>query len=290
MRIGNLKGRLVLIDGDFASDVASTSGGRFSSDAQAVYARWDEFREWARDQDVAAGGNRFEQSELGPAVPRPPQVFAIGLNYARHAGESGFDVPENPVVFTKFVSSFTGADVDVVLTGDRVDWEAELVAVIGEGGRNIPEADGWSHIAGLTVGQDLSDRTIQFWGNPPQFSLGKSPAGFTPIGPWVVSVDEVAAGQDVNALGIRCVLTDDDGTERVLQDGNTRDLIFTLPALVARLSTIVELLPGDIIFTGTPEGVGIGRDPQEFLRPGQTLHTEIEGIGSIRQRFIAAGY
>lgn len=289
MRIGNLKGRLVLIDGDRALDVATSSGGLFAPDPQAAYSRWDEFREWAGTQDVAARGSRFERRELGPAVPRPPQVFAIGLNYARHAGESGFDVPDNPVVFTKFVSSLTGADADVELTSDRVDWEAELIAVVGTGGRNIPEADGWSHIAGLTVGQDLSDRTIQFWGDPPQFSLGKSPAGFAPVGPWVVSVDEIAAGHDVDALGIRCVLVTADGTERVLQDGNTRDLIFTVPALVSRLSAIVELLPGDLIFTGTPEGVGVGRNPQEFLRSGQMLRTEIDGIGAIRQRFVAAG-
>lgn len=286
MRIGNLNGRLVVIHDDLALDVETTSEGRFSADPQGVYARWDEFQEWAADQDVAGSGSKFEPGNLGPAVPRPPQVFAIGLNYASHAGESGFAVPDDPVVFTKFVSSLTGADVEVVLTGDRVDWEAELVAVVGTGGRDIAEAEGWSHIAGLTVGQDLSDRTIQFWGHPPQFSLGKSPAGFAPIGPWLVSVDEVAAEHDVNALGIRCVLREEDGTERVLQDGNSRDLIFTVPNLVARLSAVVELLPGDIIFTGTPEGVGIGRDPQEFLRPGQVLRTEIEGIGGIQQRFV----
>jgi 2-keto-4-pentenoate hydratase/2-oxohepta-3-ene-1,7-dioic acid hydratase in catechol pathway len=286
MRIGNLDGRLVLIDERRALDVETASDARFSSDPQAVYSRWDEFTEWASTQDAATGAV-YEARDLAAAVPRPSQVFAIGLNYANHAGESGFAVPADPVVFTKYVSSLTGADVDVALTGDRVDWEAELVAVIGRGGRDIPESQAWLHVAGLTVGQDLSDRTIQFWGDPPQFSLGKSGAGFAPLGPWVVTVDEVAAEHDENALGIRCVLIDEDGTERVLQNGNTRDLIFTIPELVARLSAVVELLPGDIIFTGTPEGVGVGRDPQEFLRAGQMLRTEIEGVGIIRQRFVA---
>ena len=107
-------------------------------------------------------------------------MFAIGLNYASHAGESGFDVPKDPVVFMKHVSSFAGPDVDVHLSGDTVDWEAELVAVIGVGGRNISEAEAWDHVEGFSVGQDLSDRTVQFWGHPPQFSLGKSRSGFSP--------------------------------------------------------------------------------------------------------------
>ncbi|WP_210603594.1 fumarylacetoacetate hydrolase family protein [Brevibacterium oceani] len=288
MRIGNLNGRLVLFEGRFAVDVQSASDGKFSSDPQAIYARWGEFREWADAASKRQSGVEYDFRDLGAAVPRPPQVFAIGLNYADHADESGFRAPDNPVVFTKYVSSFAGADVDVALTGERVDWEAELVVVIGEGGRDIPESESWAHIAGLAVGQDLSDRTIQFWGDPPQFSLGKSSAGFTPLGPWVASVDEVSAGHDINALGIRCVLHELDGTERVLQDGNTQLMIFSVPALVARLSSIVELLPGDVIFTGTPAGVGIGRNPQEFLRVGQTLYTEIDGIGAIVQRFIGS--
>ncbi|WP_235934536.1 fumarylacetoacetate hydrolase family protein [Paramicrobacterium chengjingii] len=275
-----------MFDDQLAIDVQGASDGRFSSDPQAIYAQWREFCEWADSSSTRQFGVEYDPRELGPAVPRPPQVFAIGLNYASHADESGFRAPENPVVFTKYVSSFTGADVDVVLTGERVDWEAELVVVIGQGGRDIPEAESWSHVAGLAVGQDLSDRTIQFWGNPPQFSLGKSLAGFTPLGPWVASLDEVATTHNINALGIRCVVRELDGTERVLQDGNSRHMIFPVPALVARLSAVVELFPGDVIFTGTPAGVGIGREPQEFLRAGQSLRTEIDGIGTVTQRFI----
>lgn len=284
MRIANLSGRLVLVSGDRALDVERASAGRFASDPQAVYGRWPEFTEWAAGQD-ASTGSVFANVDLQAAVPRPPQVFAIGLNYASHAGESGFDVPADPVVFTKFVSSFTGADVEVELTGDTVDWEAELVAVIGVGGRDIDEAHAWDHVAGLTVGQDLSDRTVQFWGDPPQFSLGKSRARFAPIGPSVVSVDEVASVGDPSDLRIVCSVTHADGTGEVLQDGRTRDMIFTVPALVARLSAVVELLPGDVIFTGTPEGVGLGRTPRMYLAAGDVLTTEIETIGAITQRF-----
>ena len=286
MRIANLSGRLVLVSGDRALDVEQASDGRFSSGPQAVYERWDEFTEWATGQD-AASGDPFEPRELGPAVPRPPQVFAIGLNYASHAGESGLNVPENPMVFTKFVSSFAGAEVEVELSGATVDWEVELVAVIGRGGRDIREEDAWSHVAGLTVGQDISDRTVQFWGEPPQFSIGKSLKGFAPIGPAVVTIDEVEAIADRSDLSIGCTLTRADGTTEVLQNGRTSDMIFPIPELVARLSSLVELLPGDVIFTGTPEGVGLGRTPRVYLEAGQTVTSEIEGLGSIRQHFVA---
>jgi 2,4-diketo-3-deoxy-L-fuconate hydrolase len=284
MRIANNFGRLALVEGNLALDVESASSGHFSSDPQAIYSQWPAFLEWARSQDVQAAGSPFNMASFGPCTPRPPQVFAIALNYGKHAGESGFDVPDNPVVFTKWPSSLTGPDADVVLTGNRVDWEAELVVVVGVGGRDIAKADAWAHIAGLTVGQDLSDRTVQFWGAPPQFSLGKSLAGFAPIGPWIVTVDEIRSGSNPDNLSIECILTDENGAKRVLQSGRSGDMIFTIPDLISRLSSLVELYPGDIIFTGTPDGVGIGREPQEFLKAGQTLTTTIEGIGSITQR------
>jgi 2-keto-4-pentenoate hydratase/2-oxohepta-3-ene-1,7-dioic acid hydratase in catechol pathway len=288
MRIANLTGRLVIVAGGRALDVEQSSSGQFGSDPQAVYGRWQEFVAWASTQDASTGAP-FDVADLQAAVPRPPQVFAIGLNYASHAGESGFDVPADPVVFTKFVSSFTGPDAYVTLTGDTVDWEAELVAVIGVGGRDIDEDRAWDHIAGLTVGQDLSDRTVQFWGHPPQFNLGKSRAQFAPVGPAVVTLDEVAAGADPSDLAVRCTVVRADGSSEVLQDGRTRDMIFTIPSLIARLSAVVELLPGDVIFTGTPEGVGHGRTPKLYLTDGDVLTTEIEALGSITQRFTAGG-
>jgi 2-keto-4-pentenoate hydratase/2-oxohepta-3-ene-1,7-dioic acid hydratase in catechol pathway len=229
----------------------------------------------------------YTTADLLPPVPRPSQVFGIGLNYADHAAESKLDLPENPLVFAKFPSSLTGADVEVKLAGDKVDWEAELVVVIGRTGRDIAESDAWDHVAGLSVGQDLSDRAVQWWGNPAQFNLGKSFAGYAPVGPAVVSLDEVRAGHDLDALAIRSTISDGDGDEpRTLQDGNTRDLIFPITDLVARLSAIVELRAGDLIFTGTPAGVGAGLKPPVFLRPGQVMTTEIEGVGTIRQRLV----
>ena len=288
MLIANLAGRLSLLQDHLALDVERASDGEFGPDPQAAYEDWATFSTWASGVQVDghALAVRFAQRDLGPPVPRPSQVFAIGLNYADHAAEADLQVPEHLVVFTKFASCLTGADVDVRLSGDRVDWEAELVVVIGRGGRDVPVADAWSRVAGLCVGQDLSDRTVQSRGAPAQFSMGKSFAGYGPVGPAVVTLDALA-GHDVDALRITCEVVDQDGAApRVLQDGSTADMVFDVPELVSRLSAVVDLHPGDLIFTGTPAGVGLGRDPQEFLRPGQVLTTRIEGVGAIRQRLV----
>ncbi|WP_375399738.1 fumarylacetoacetate hydrolase family protein [uncultured Amnibacterium sp.] len=291
MRIANLQGRATLVSGSTGLDVEGASDGRFSADPAALWSDWAGFVAWASTVDVAghADARPFEESDLLAPVPNPSQVFGIGLNYADHAAESSMEVPENPLVFTKFPSSLAGSDVTVRLTGDRVDWEAELVVVIGRGGRDIPVDEAWDSVAGFTVGQDISDRTVQSQGKPPQFSLGKSFQNYAPTGPAVVTIDELrSAGHDPEALRVRCEIVDEQGGEpRTLQDGTTADLIFPVVQLVARLSAIVELRPGDLIFTGTPAGVGLGRTPQVFLKPGQRLTTEIEGLGIIRQTFVA---
>jgi len=290
MRIANLTGRAVLLADARALDVERASGGRFGADPQSVWNDWAAFRAWAASIDPAAHPDSaaFDPVDLGAPVPRPSQVFGVGLNYADHAAESKMELPEHPLVFTKFPSSLTGPAVTVRLSGDRVDWEAELVAVIGRGGRDIRQSNGWDAVAGLTVGQDLSDRTVQSWGKPAQFNLGKSFPGYAPTGPAVVTLDEVRAAADPDALGITCRIADaEGGVFRTLQDGTSRDMIFKVPRLVAELSAIVELLPGDLIFTGTPSGVGMGRDPQIFLTPGQCMVTEIEALGTIEQRFVA---
>lgn len=286
MRIANNSGRLALVDGDHILDVESTSGGAFSADPMAVFGRWTELGDWATTVDVAGHPDATALSDaiLDAPSPRPRQVFGIGLNYADHAAESGLPLPEKPVVFTKFSSSVAGPDVEVRLPGETVDWEAELVVVIATGGRRIPVAEARSHIAGYTVGQDLSERTVQWQDQPPQFSVGKSFENFAPIGPCIVTLDELT---HADALGISATIVAVDGTESVMQDGNTDQLVFSVDELIARLSEIVELLPGDLIFTGTPPGVGAGRDPKRFLVEGETLVTEIEGIGRITQRFVA---
>ncbi len=169
------------------------------------------------------------------------------------------------------------------LPGATVDWEAELVVVIGHGGRHIAASDARAHIAGYTVGQDLSERTVQWQGQPAQFSIGKSYEGFAPTGPVVVTLDEFA---DPDRLRISCTITDRDGKATAVQDGHTDQLIFSVPEIISRLSEVVELLPGDLIFTGTPPGVGAGMKPPRFLVDGDVLVTEIEGIGRLVQRLV----
>lgn len=282
MRIANLSGRLVLVTADEAAvDVERASGGRFGPDPQAVYDEWDAFAGWAKTAEHSAG-TPFRVEDLGPPVPRPRQVFAIGLNYSEHAAESGFAVPDAPtVMFTKWVSCLTGPVTEVVLPdGGHTDWEVELVAVVGRLAHNVTEAAAWDHVAGLTVGQDLSERITQTAGPSPQFSLGKSLPGFGPMGPCVVTPDELADRDD---LELACSINGEQ-----MQKGRTRDLIFSVPALISALSLRLPLLPGDVLFTGTPAGVGMGRDPQRWLAAGDELVSSISGIGELRQRFVAA--
>jgi 2,4-diketo-3-deoxy-L-fuconate hydrolase len=193
MRIGNLGGRAVILNGNLAVDIEQASDGLFDSSPTTLYTRWTEFIEWARSssQGLNATGSPFDFDSLDTPVPSPRQVFAIGLNYADHAAEANLAIPTDPIVFTKFASSLTGPESTVRVTGDQMDWEAELVVVIGVGGRQIATDTAWDHVAGLTVGQDLSDRTVQWWGPPAQFSLGKSFEGFSPVGPAVVTLDEL---------------------------------------------------------------------------------------------------
>lgn len=279
MRIANLDGRLVLCGAGaaLATDVERASGGRFGPDPQDAWARWEEFAEWAAGVDVDAG-EPYDETRLGPPVPRPPQVFGIGLNYRDHAAEAGLELPSEPMVFTKFPSSVTGPYAEVELPSDRVDWEVELVAVIGRGGHRIAVDDEWRHVAGLTVGQDLSERRVQFAGSPPQFSMGKSYPGFAPLGPVVVTPDELT---DPDRLALGCTLG-----EETVQDGTTGDMVFGVPELVSRLSAVVRLLPGDLVFTGTPAGVGSVREPRRYLQPGELLTSWVEGIGTIRTSLV----
>ncbi|MEJ3406082.1 fumarylacetoacetate hydrolase family protein [Rathayibacter sp. YIM 133350] len=289
MRIANSAGRLVLVDQDRILDVEAASEGRFAADPALVFSRWREFEEWAASIDVGAHADAApaEIGAFGAPSPRPRQVVGVGLNYADHAAESGLPLPEQPVVFTKFSSSVSGPSTEVPLPGATVDWEAELVVVIGRGGRHIPRGEARDRIAGYTVGQDLSERTVQWQGQPAQFSMGKSFEGFAPTGPVIVTLDELA---DPDRLAISTTIISADGAQTVVQRGNSEQLIFAVDDLVSRLSETIELLPGDLIFTGTPPGVGAGMNPKRFLVAGESLVTEIEGIGSITQRFVASSY
>jgi 2-keto-4-pentenoate hydratase/2-oxohepta-3-ene-1,7-dioic acid hydratase in catechol pathway len=270
MRVANVAGRLAVESHSRWVDVALASAGRFAPDPQAVYDRWDDFVSWV-SQGVAADAPTAT-GPLGAPVPAPRQLIAIGLNYREHAIESNLAIPEHPVVFAKFQSSITGPGSVVELPSDGVDWEVELVIVIGRQAHQVPVERGWDHVAGLTIGQDLSWRAVQTRGPAPQFSIGKSYPGFSPLGPMVVTPDELP---DKDDLAIACAL---DG--EVLQDGRTSDLIFPVAELVSRLSQSLTLYPGDLIYTGTPKGVGMGRDPMRFLVPG-TLTSTIAGLGEL---------
>jgi 2-keto-4-pentenoate hydratase/2-oxohepta-3-ene-1,7-dioic acid hydratase in catechol pathway len=281
MRAANVAGRLAVLTEDGAVDVERASGGRFAADPQAVYERWAEFRTWAGEADLSAT-EAFDPQQLGAPAPRPRQVLAIGLNYRSHAAESGLAAPEDiPPTFTKFPTCLTGPYSNVVLPdGGATDWEVELVVVIGARAERVAEGDAWAHVAGLAVGQDLSERIVQTAGPAPQFSLGKSFPGFGPVGPWLVTPDEF---DDPDDLELACAVNGEQ-----MQKSRTSDLIFSVPQLIARLSAVLPLLPGDLIFTGTPSGVGAVRNPRRFLSPGDELVSHIEGIGELRQRFIAA--
>ncbi len=275
MKLANYRGRAALVLDAAIADVHDASAGRFGPDPMSVYEDWPAFVEFATG--ITAGTAPLHEVDLGCPVPAPRQVFAIGLNYQSHAEESGMAVPSVPATFTKFPASLSGPFDEIEIVGETVDWEVELVAVIGTRADRVHEPDAWSHVAGLTVGQDISDRTLQFAAGS-QFSLGKSRRGYGPMGPWLVTLDEVP---DPGDLALGCAV---DG--ETVQDARTSDLIFSVPRLITELSAVLPLLPGDVLFTGTPAGIGATRQPPRFLRPGQLLETWIEGIGTIRNRCV----
>jgi 2,4-diketo-3-deoxy-L-fuconate hydrolase len=276
MKLANHDGRLVLVVSDGIVDVAEASAGRFSPDPQSIYERWDELQAWPVPSTPTGP---LSGAALVAPVPRPRQVFAIGLNYAGHAAEAGLELPQFPPTFTKFPTCLTGPDATVVLPSEFVDWEVELVLVVGRRAYEVPAGKGWFHIAGVMVGQDLSERIVQTRPPAPQFSLGKSFLGFGPTGPWVVTPDELV---DPDDLALGCTVNGEE-----MQKSRTSDLIFGADALIHLLSSITPLLPGDLIFTGTPSGVGGTRTPPRFLCPGDELVSTIEGIGTIRTHLVA---
>jgi 2,4-didehydro-3-deoxy-L-rhamnonate hydrolase len=276
VKLASVNGRAALVLGDEIADVATAFDDRFGPDPMALYDEWDVFKDFAATVSSATGP--LVDADLCNPVPQPRQVFAIGLNYRSHAEESGMAAPAVPAVFTKFPASLAGPFDDVAVAGETVDWEVELVVVIGRVADRVATGDAWSHVAGVTVGQDISDRHLQFAAGG-QFSLGKSRRGYGPIGPWVVTPDELNKPDDL-ALG--CSVNGE-----TMQDARTTDLIFDVPQLITELSAVVPLLPGDVIFTGTPAGIGVVRKPPRFLQPGDTLQSWIEGIGTIRNNIVA---
>ena len=219
---------------------------------------------------------------LGPCVGAVGKFICIGLNYADHAAESGMALPAEPVVFSKWTSAISGPDDDVEIPrgSTRTDWEVELGVVIGTGGRYIAEADALAHVAGYCVVNDVSEREVQLERGGGQWDKGKGHDTFGPIGPWLVTADEVP---DPQALDLWLEV---DGHR--FQNGNTRTMVFQVAQLVSHLSRFMSLQPGDIISTGTPPGVGLGQKPPRYLVAGQTMRLGIQGLGEQNQRTVAA--
>lgn len=273
-RLTNIDNRSAIeVDGVF-HDLAKVVDDESLADPMTAISRFDELH--AASVRAKTAGSPIK-GNIGVCVPNPKKVFAIGLNYRSHAGESGMAVPPAPLTFTKFPSCLVGPTADVVLSGGAVDWEVELVVVIGKGGKNIAESAAWDHVAGITLGQDISDRMVQMVGAPPQFSLGKSFDTYGPIGPVIVSVDSF---EDPNDIGLWC-----DVAGQRMQEARSTDLIFNIPFLIAYLSNICTLEPGDIIFTGTPDGVGAARG--QFLKAGDVIDSGADVIGSLRNACVA---
>jgi 2-keto-4-pentenoate hydratase/2-oxohepta-3-ene-1,7-dioic acid hydratase in catechol pathway len=281
-RLGCVDGRAVFVTTSLTGyiDIEKASGGKLSSDPMACFERWSEVCNAAANlsQSDEASATVLDVNKLECPVPRPRQIFAIGINYKAHAAEMNNPLPKEPLVFTKFQSSLNSPNGALTLVGEKCDFEAELVAVMAKGGRNIPASEAWGHVAGLCVGQDVSDRALQYANTPPQFSLGKSRAGFTPIGPWITDAATLATRGN---LEMSCRVSGE-----VMQHTQTDDMIFEIPEIISYLSSICELFPGDVIYTGTPSGVGAGRTPQRFLHAGDVIETTIQDLGTLVNKCI----
>ena len=270
-RLANVGGRGALVDGDHYYDLEELADGALSPDPMAALTTPDLLAELASGLGGRQPTGLVTEATLGPPVPRPRNSYGIGLNYRSHAEEASMEIPEVPLVFTKFPSCITGPFDEVRLRSDRCDYEGELVVVVGPGGADIDPADAWDHVVGLTVGQDVSDRHAQFMTQPPQFNLGKSFDTFGPIGPVVASPDCFDNPDDL------ALATHVNGEAR--QDDRTSNMVFPVADLVAFLSRITTLATGDIIFTGTPDGIGAAQGL--FLADGDVITTTIDGIGTM---------
>jgi 2-keto-4-pentenoate hydratase/2-oxohepta-3-ene-1,7-dioic acid hydratase in catechol pathway len=291
MRLGVIANRPVLVDGDTALDIERTSNGRFPANPEGLFDAWDALVEWAATAEL--DGQRLSLDGLQNPIPAPRQVFGIGANYLDHIQEAasarGYEgdakalLPKDPLIFTKFRASLSGPHDAIPLPSRNVDWEVELVVVMGRRAERVAEKNAWAHVAGLTVGQDISERVMQLAGLAPQFCMGKSFPGFGPLGPVLVTPDAL---EDPDDLELGCSLNG-----RVMQKARTSAMIFSVAELIAYISTICPLLPGDLIFTGTSAGVGVFRKPSVFLKPGDTLVSWVKGIGELRNPVTAGpGY
>jgi 2-keto-4-pentenoate hydratase/2-oxohepta-3-ene-1,7-dioic acid hydratase in catechol pathway len=242
---------------------------------------WDGLKSGLEAKAAAGGGVPLSSVRLEAPVQRPGKIFAIGLNYADHIEESKMETPQRQVWFTKAQTSVNApyADIEIAKGTMTNDYEVELVAIIGKGGKHIGAAEAPAAVFGYCVGNDVTERMWQH--ATPQWSLGKSFDTHAPFGPWIVTADEV---RDPHTLGLRCFVN---GQKR--QDSNTRHLVFNIWQQVEHLSLGMTLEPGDVLFTGTPGGIGAAMDPRQFLKPGDVVRCEIDGLGHIAGAMVAEG-
>lgn len=275
-RLACVGGRAALVHGDDYFDLETVSGGGLGSDPMAALDAPDLLHELSGRLHDAERTGALGDVTLDAPVPRPRNCYGIGLNYKAHADEASMDLPPAPMVFTKFPSCIVGPTADVEMRSDSVDYEAEIVAVIGPGGKDIAEADAWNHVVGLTAGQDISDRPVQFASKPPHFDLGKSFDTFGPMGPVLVSLDQFGDLDSVRVTGSV------NGEER--QNATMASMIFSIPVLIAYLSRITTLQTGDVIYTGTPEGIGFAQG--KLLADGDVVTTTVDGVGTMTNRCV----
>ena len=274
-KLGSNSGRAIFIKDDKYYDVNTISNGDISSNSLKALSDTEKLSQLYLNLNDYESSGDLSDINLDPPII-PINVFAVGLNYKKHAEESNLEIPPFPMIFTKHSTCISGPKSDICMKSDMVDYEAELVFVIGKGGKDISKEDAWQHVAGLCVGQDISDRPVQFHATPPQFNLGKSFDTFGPIGPYLVSTDLF---DNKESLKLQCWVNDE-----LRQETLTNDLIFDIPYLISYISEFITLNTGDVIFTGTPEGVGATQG--KFLKDGDILKTTIEGIGTLENKCI----
>ena len=272
----NINDRSALVQGEAFFDLATISNGAVSSDPMKAIQNSDLLHHYATQLDDYESSGLIAEANVSAPIPQPRNSFGVGLNYQLHVEEAASKTPNTPMVFTKFPSSICGPTDDVIMRSDECDYEGELLVVIGKDGKDIPNEEAWSHVLGLSIGQDFSDRGIQYKDQPAQFNLGKSFDTFGPTGPYLVSTDSFTDPNDLQ------IVTTVNGEVR--QNDRTSNMIFDVPTLISYISSITSLATGDIIFSGTPEGVGFRNG--SFLKDGDIVETTIEGIGTMRNRCV----
>ena len=240
-KLANISGKAALVKGEHYYDLKVISNNTFDEDTLNALNRLDELHELNGTLDEKTPTGLLEEAKIDAPISSPKNCYAVGLNYRNHAEEAGMEIPSVPMIFTKHTSCLVGPHAEIEMRSDHVDYEAELVAVIGKSGKDISVDDAWDHVAGLCIGQDISDRVVQFAAKPPQFNLGKSFDTFGPMGPYLVSLDAL---ENKEKLNIKCKVNDE-----IRQNDNTNDLIFDIPSIIKYLSEIVTLNVGDVIFT-----------------------------------------